>query len=356
MASISKTDTGKFRVQFYDSEKHKRSKVFATNKEAKRFVALLELSPEERVAKITFASLMEEYRDNVTNRKRGVKSEALRINRLMQRDFARLPLSSVTTQIIQKFADERLEETNRRTGNRISPASVRKELVILSAIMNYAVKRGLLPKNPVSAVEKPKEDPHRERTASEEDIQKLLHVSGWDGQSVPQNSVQLVMLAFLFACKTGMRSGEIIKLEKCWIEGRVIHLPKEATKTDAKRDVALSSEALRLLNLAIEYSDKYGVRVFDTLNDSSRDALFRKIRDKAGLGAVTDSQGRVVKEGLNFHDSRATFATWAASPDPRTGAPRLDVLALARQTGHRDLRMLQRYYRKTAAEIAEQLD
>ena len=50
-----------------------------------------------------------------------------------------------------------------------------------------------------------------------------------------------------------------------------------------------------------------------------------------------------------------TAATWAASPDPETGAPRLDVLALARQTGHKDLKMLQRYYRASAEEIAKRL-
>ena len=49
-----------------------------------------------------------------------------------------------------------------------------------------------------------------------------------------------------------------------------------------------------------------------------------------GLGPELDSAGRVIREGLNFHDSRATFATWAASPDPKTGVPRLDLLSLAR--------------------------
>lgn len=97
-------------------------------------------------------------------------------------------------------------------------------------------------------------------------------------------------------------------------------------------------------------------RIFCSLSNGNRDALFRKVRDRAGLGPVLDSHGNVIKEGLNFHDGRATFATWAASPDPKTGAPRLDVLALARQTGHKNLKMLQRYYRESAENIAKRLD
>ena len=75
-----------------------------------------------------------------------------------------------------------------------------------------------------------------------------------------------------------------------------------------------------------------------------------------GLGPELDSAGRVIREGLNFHDSRATFATWAASPDPKTGVPRLDLLSLARQPGHKNLKMLQRYYRPKSEDIAKRLD
>lgn len=134
----------------------------------------------------------------------------------------------------------------------------------------------------------------------------------------------------------------------------MIHLPHEVTKTDSRRDVALSSEALRIINLVRELGDK--PKLFGALSDATREALWRKIRDRAGLGPELDSAGRVIREGLNFHDSRATFATWAASPDPKTGAPRLDLLSLARQTGHKNLKMLQRYYRPKSEDIAKRLD
>ncbi len=66
------------------------------------------------------------------------------------------------------------------------------------------------------------------------------------------------------------------------------------------------------------------------------DVLFRKVRDKAGVS------------GLRFHDSRAAGTVKLAA--------KVDVLTLARITGHRDIRMLMVYYRETAADLAKRLD
>lgn len=282
------------------------------------------------------------------------KARGLRINRFLQRPFAALKIGQITYKDLQKYFDERLKEPSQKYIGTLAPATAHKEIQTLSAAFNLAVKSGLISKNPCIGVVLPKPAEHRERTASDEDIEALLVASGWDGKSVPLDKLQLTMAAFLLACKTGMRSGEILRIEEAWIDGAVIHLPHEVTKTDSRRDVALSSEALRIINLVRELGDK--PKLFGALSDATRDALWRKIRDRAGLGPELDSAGRVIREGLNFHDSRATFATWAASPDPKTGAPRLDLLSLARQTGHKNLKMLQRYYRPKSEDIAKRLD
>lgn len=353
MASVSKTPQGRYRVLWRESG-IKRQKNFKTLAEAKRYAALMELSPEAKRARITLAALLEEYRDKETPKKKGAPKETMRINNLMERPFTQKMLSDITSTDISDYIELRAQEKSSKYNGLISPSTIIKELNILSAVFAYGIKKGLLVKNPVKGVKRPKPPEHRERVASDDDIQRLLQCSGWDGVSVPDSLVKLTMAAFLFACKTGMRSGEILAVEEAWIEGRVIHLPREATKTDSHRDVALSKEALRILDLVRARGDK--PQLFGGLSDMTRDALWRKIRDRAGLGPVLDSEGRVVKEGLNFHDSRATFATWAASPDPRTGAPRLDVLALARQTGHKNLKHLQWYYRASAEDIANRLD
>jgi len=67
------------------------------------------------------------------------------------------------------------------------------------------------------------------------------------------------------------------------------------------------------------------------------DVLWRKLRDRAGV------------EGLHFHDSRRNATTKLAS--------KLNVLDLAKATGHRDLKMLLNvYYKSDTADVARQLD
>ena len=353
MASISKNQQGYFRVLWREAGK-KKQKSFRTRAEAKKFAAVLELTPETRQSVITVAQLLDDYRNKVTPTKKGAKAEYFRIGRLMQRPFAQKTLSTISAKDIEEYASARLLEPSNKYNKTLSPTTLTREIMTLSVVFNDAVRRGLMTKNPCQDVRKPKPEPNRERVATDEDIQKLLLASGWDGESVPRTEIQFVMLLFLFSCRTGMRSGEILRIEDSWIDGCVIHLPREATKTDSKRDVALGKEARRLLEL-IRARDDHPL-ICGYMSDHTRDVLWRRIRDRAGLGPVQDSEGRIVKEGLNFHDGRATFCTWAASPDPRTGAPRLDVLALAKQTGHKNLKMLQRYYRATAQDVAARLD
>ena len=352
---ITKNVRGKFVVRWYDSEGKRKQKNFDTKAEAKKYAAAMELAPKNSAAKTTVEALMRHYQEMVTPTKRGEREEFHRINRLMRYPFAQKLLSEISSKDIEAYMEHRLQEhTARAGGGLVSSSTVCKERTTLSAIFTYAVKKGLMTNNPVTGTTVPEKGEARERVASDEDIEKILTASGWDGKSVPETKTQLVAAAFVLSCRTGMRSGEMLSIEKIWIDAQVIHLPKEATKTATRRDVALSKDAVRILNLILEMGNE--PRIFGSLTAIQKDVLWRKIRDRAGLGPVYDSQGRLIHEGLNFHDARATFCTWAASPNPETGAPRLDVLSLAKQTGHKNLAMLQRYYRATAKQIADRLD
>lgn len=353
--SIHKNPTGTFTVRWRDANQQQHQKTFASKAEAKKFEAYLLLTPESKADVTKVITAMELYRDTVTVTKPGCRAETLRLQRLMTRPFAQKTFGELKAQDFEDYFEARLKEQTARSGKGlVSPSTVHKERSLLNSVIEFAIRKGMATKNPLKGVPQLKLPPHRERIATEEDIQKIMLAAAWDGNSVPETMTQLVAAAFVFSCRTGMRAGEILAIEECWIDGRVIHLPKEATKTNSRRDVALSSEAYRILELV----SQRGTRpiIFGDLTAQIRDVLWRKIRNRAGLSAVYDSRGREIREGLNFHDARATFATWAASPDPKTGAPRLDVLALARQTGHKDLKMLQRYYRAPAEKIAAMLD
>ena len=353
MASISLTPEGFYRVRWRDTMGKSKQKNFKSKTEAKKYAAFLELNPTERSVKIQFSDYLEDYKKRFTSKKKGFREENLRINRFLATPLAKKPLGGITMRDIQNYIDTRSEEKSKQTGRKISPGTVIREMKTLSSVFNSAIKRGLIKTNPCNGTLKPKEPEHRWRIASDEDKERLLVASGWDGTSEPKTDPQWAVLMFFFACATGMRSGEILRIERTWIKGNTIRIPYEATKTDSRREIGLSTEALRLLDLAMKANPEE--KIFGVMNDFDRDVEFRKVRDRADLGPVKDSEGRVIEEGLHFHDSRATFCTWAASPDPKTGVPRLDVLALARQTGHKDLKMLQRYYRASAEEIAKRL-
>ena len=135
-----------------------------------------------------------------------------------------------------------------------------------------------------------------------------------------------VALMFRIALKTGMRAGEILSLTPADVDltQRVAYL--KDTKNGDDRAVPMARAAARLFE---------GWRGW-SVDAAARDALFRKARKAAGLS------------GFTFHDSRAEALTRLAR--------RVDVLTLARISGHRDLKLLmQTYYRETAGQIAQRL-
>lgn len=148
---------------------------------------------------------------------------------------------------------------------------------------------------------------------------------------------QRVAVAFLFAIETAMRSGEILGVtdQTVDLELRVARLP--LTKNGSARSVALSTRAVELLGMLPKVEE--GAPLFD-LNDKSRDALFRKARDRA-------FEKQSPEDRLTFHDTRHEAITRLAK--------KLQPLDLALMTGHTNLNELLTYYNETAADIAARL-
>ena len=186
---------------------------------------------------------------------------------------------------------------------------------------------------------RPKSAPHRDRRISEDEIERLIYCPGYDRDQPPTTQTARTGAAFLWAIETAMRAGEICALqwEDVEIERRFVRVRRGKTEA-AKRDVPLSSEAVRILvqmrpndpNCAKGLSQSvFGIK------PALLDALFRKAKRKAGLADAD----------LHFHDTRHEGITRLAAV--------LGVLELARAVGHRDLRMLQTYYNESAEDIAK---
>ena len=305
----------------------RKSSSHKTKREAVAWAALktleLEAAKPGGRAEFPVRNLFERYGRDVSVTKPGHRWELIRLNAFSQAAFAGMPLSDLTSGHIALWRDKRLSE--------VSMGTVKREMTLLSHVFSVAVKEwGYLEVNPVSAVRRPSSPPPRDRLISADEIEGILFYSGYSQNSDLSSVSSRIGAAFLFALETGMRCGEICGLRWQDITGAVARLP--FTKNGHPRNVPLSKEALRLVGQLRK--DDNGDSVFN-LKNTVVDALFRKIRNKAGIS------------DLHFHDTRHEAVTRLAR--------KLDVLDLARMIGHRDLKQLMVYYNAKPDEIAERL-
>jgi len=142
------------------------------------------------------------------------------------------------------------------------------------------------------------------------------------------NVQQIVSLAI----ETGMRRSEIINMR--WpdikFKSRTLQIPK--TKTGVPRTIPLTLKAVRIFNSLQRNIN--GV-VFDISADSVSHA-FKRACKRAGI------------DDLRFHDLRHEAVT-------RFFEMGLNVMEVAAISGHRDLRMLQRYTHLKAEDLARKI-
>lgn len=329
MAYITKTKSG-WRAQI-ERMGVRKSMTFDTKAEANNWAATEEaaLLAVKRGAypRKTFADAMTRYIEEVSVKKRGARAEELRLEAL-KRDFPKLAgmqLSEVDTPDVSKWRDERLKV--------VSAGSVQRDINLLSNVFSVARDEWRwCGKSPFTGMRRPGNNPARTRRVLPAEIKRLCRWLGYRTGKV-QTKQQEVALAFLVALRTGMRAGEVLSLSDATVslQRRVASVEHKTQHITGKpRDVPLSRPAIRLL------SQVAGRGKFFTISSASLDALFRKARDALLLN------------DLHFHDSRAEALTRLAR--------KVDVMTLARISGHKDLRtLLDVYYREAASDIAARL-
>ena len=221
-----------------------------------------------------------------------------------------------------KFREDRLKE--------VSSGTVLEDLGLLSAVINTGrTEWGLenvLKTNPVSLISKPKAPRPRDRRLEAGELERLF-------SACPTPNPWFRPLV-LFAIETGMRRGEILSVtwENLHLDKRYVHLPD--TKNGESRDVPLSPLAMELLgDLPRNIREDQVVFPFhfEALKSSWRRACCR-----AGIS------------DLRFHDLRHEATS-------RFFEKGLNVMEVAAITGHKDLRMLQRYTHLRAEDLALKL-
>jgi integrase len=323
MATIKKRGN-RWQVRVRKAGYPSETKSFSTRSEALQWSQIVESEMARGIyistaiaERTTFKEVLERYIEEVSPTKRGGKDEAIRLKACARNKLFQRPLLALNPKIMGQFRDERLKAC--------APSTVLRELGMLSSVLNHCIKEWRYPiSNPISLIRKPVMPKGRDRVLSREEEIGLL------GAFEPTGRRNIYMQPLIIcALETAMRRGELLGLK--WPDldllRRVAYLP--ITKNGDDREVPLSSRAVETLSNLPRSIDG---RVFP-INAAAMEAAFHRGRVRAGL------------EGIHFHDLRHTATT-------RLAEKLTNILELSAVTGHKDLRMLKRYYHPKAEDLA----
>jgi integrase len=269
--------------------------------------------------KTSLGELIERYMLEVLPRMKGAKEDAIRLKALCRRAICKCSVAALTPAKIANFRDERITE--------VAPGTVVRELAYLSSIVNHGRREwGINAANPVALVRKPTQPKGRDRVLTPVEREQLL------AQLQPTGRRNVWMLPLVvIALETAMRRSELLALR--WVD---INLERRTatlhmTKNGESRVVPLSNCAAETLA---------------TLPRPTG-AVF-PITSWALAANFDRAVARAQLKDLHFHDLRHTAITHIATKLP-------NLIELSAVSGHKSLRMLQRYYHPDARDLARKL-
>lgn len=373
MAAINKRGPYQWRAQIRRHGFTPLSKTFTTKAEAEAWAKMNEsemsrgvwMSRGEAEATLLLDAL-KRYELEVTPSKKTATGEKSFLRIWKATAMANQPLAAIRSSDVAKLRDLWLKD--------YQPATVLRRLAVLSHVFTIARKEWGMESlsNPVELVRKPQPNNARTRRIAVEAV--LPEIAESDGapkqraasngeleRVVAASGSSLLPSIIWLAVETAMRRSEIVGLrwEHIDLERRVAHLP--STKNGSSRDVPLSTRAVNIL-VALQGEDGDGGeegedtdndgRVFGIRSDAVTRAFERavvrarkvfvdecnEIRQKPNTRYLTD---------LRFHDLRHEATSRLAEIFP--------LHELTKITGHKDPRMLMRYYHPRAEDLAKRL-
>jgi integrase len=293
-----------------------RSKTFTTRAEAETWA----VEQSKRVTTITVGDLFRMYVDRVTPYRRNGQWERRALQRLLRSEpkLCALAAASLGKHHLAQWRDQRLKE--------VATSSFGRELDTISAVYRVAIAEWNvgLDENPVHGFRRPNLPLPREVRLAEGDDAKLIAAAiDFNREIAP---------AIILAIETGMRQGEISSLrwENIDMAAQTALLPM--TKNGTRRRVPLSSRALEALTWC---PPPHQGRVFKLTQHAMKYA-FCKVRERCQL------------ESVRFHDLRHEAIS-------RFFEKGLNVMEVAAISGHKNLKMLQRYTHLDASKLAAKL-
>lgn len=332
--TVRKLPSGRWQARFQDPTGRRQTapKTFATKTDANRWLVQAEVDInrgawlDQELGRTPFGQYARQWIED--NPRLGPRSrETHRRNlRLHLAPLERIPLSALTPSVVRRWHADALRGTGGNT-------SIGQAYRLMRAVMNTAVREGIIAKNPCQIPGAGSSRAKRRTVATPQQVAALV-------EEIPGPYKAAVVLA----AWGGLRRGEILALrrEDVDLKAGVVSVRRNQVemlegrrrfdsrpKTDAGyRTVALPSHVVPIMR---EHLEKYAgpVRLFvsssggpmagDTLTQA-----FSRARDRLGM------------EGFRFHDLRHTGQTLAAA----TGATLADLM---KRLGHSSPAAAMRY-------------
>ena len=161
----------------------------------------------------------------------------------LKRFFGEFRLDRISVELIETYRDQRRQEPIKRSPHRkVKGATVNRELECLKCILDLAVKRNYIPKNPASTVKHFNESRERpvRRMLSVEEEQRILDAAP------PHLRVAIILLT-----QTGGRTyseGFSLRWNQVDLKNKLIHLGNDVKTPGSSEPVPLSDYACEVLN------------------------------------------------------------------------------------------------------------
>lgn len=262
----------------------------------------------------TFREMMEKYMREHSERNKSPKShirDKSLSNHLIQ-FFGDLTVSKISPKLVNEYKTKR-----RRDG--AAPATVNKELNLVSHAFNLAIKEWeWVRENPVGKVSREKVNNFIERWLTPDEESRLLALS-------PEWLRDII----IFAINTGLRQGEILNLKWPLVDlfRKTITILEQ--KNNDRDTLPFNERTLEVLKSRAKVRHIASSLVFYNSNGN-------RIEARNLMRAFYTATGKAKLEGLRFHDLRHTFAT-------RLVQAGVDIYAVQKLGRWKTISMVMRY-------------
>ncbi len=319
-------DSPYFWVSFTDASgrRTRKSSGTANRKEAEAILAKWKLEAHraqhwDEEPERTFDDLMLEYLNETMPNRRSGESRVLSTVRPLYDYFSKKALNEITSFDVRAYIRKRTQQGR-------APGTINKEVGLLSAAFNHAVREwGWRVDNPAEG-QKMDEPEGRIRWITREEAELLIGEAERTGKA--PHLGDFIRLAL----HTGMRCGEILGLEWSRVDlwNGLIHLDGIHTKTGKRRAVPMNAVARQAMHSRARFRAAHcpaSPWVFCKIDGDRLKNVRRSFQNACRRAGIED---------FRIHDLRHTCAAWLVS----VGVPLAEVRDLL---GHRTIQMTERY-------------